>query len=307
MFKNTVKYLFRKFGLKIIKVRQTNQHSDDLTTRQIGNYSILLNKNHVLPHYLKQFPSYSSNLPRLAKKIKEKFPDLILIDVGANVGDTVALIRSESYFPIVCIEGDDFYYSVLKKNIQQFNEVDAFQFFLGEKNEVVSAHKEVEQGTLKIVLDSTDVGKNKGLSFITLDHFLKLNPKYQKAKLLKIDTDGFDLMILRGGIEYLQKTRPVLFIEYDRCLLSNVNDDGLSTLFKLEEIGYETVMFYDNFGRFILSAELQNKKLIEQLHFYIDDKKSAFPYYDICLFHKDDKEFAEEVINSESAFFINLK
>ena len=100
--------------------------------------------------------------------------------------------------------------------------------------------------------------------------------------------------------------KPVLFLEYDRFLLSNVNDDGLSTLFMLENIGYETIIYYDNFGRFMLSAELSNKELIEQLHFYTDDKKSAFHYYDICVFHQQDKQLANDIIKTESSFFKSL-
>ena len=138
-----------------------------------------------------------------------------------------------------------------------------------------------------------------------MDKFIESNPVFKSAKVLKTDTDGFDLMILRGGLNYIAKTSPVLFFEYSRTLLEGLGDDGLGTLNLLETMGYETAIFYDNFGRFILSTELKNKHIIEQLHFYMSEepKKSAVPFYDICLFHQHDKQLAQEFIKEEMTFF----
>lgn len=302
MLKKTFKYLFHKLGLQINRISREKSQSNNLVLKQVGKFKILMNETHALPDYLKQFPHYSSNLPRLASKVKEKYQDLILIDVGANIGDTVALIRSVSYFPIVCIEGDDFYFNILKKNIKQFDEAYAYQFFLGEHDKTISGKKESLQGTLKIVPDANKE-TNKKFQIITLDNFLNTNSNFKPAKILKIDTDGFDLMIIRGSKDYLTKTKPILFFEYDKQLFEDVNDDGISTLNLLKNMGYETAVFYDNFGRLLLSTELENEPLIQQLHDYTKNKKSAFSYYDICLFHQQDKQLADEFIKEEMIFF----
>jgi FkbM family methyltransferase len=225
-----------------------------------------------------------------------------LIDVGANVGDTVALSRSVSHFPIVCIEGDSYYFNILKKNLAQFEDVKAFNFFLGDENKKIPGKKESELGTLKIVTGEKNDLTNT-IELITLDNFFTMNPGFKSAKMLKIDTDGFDLRILRGGKNYLADTKPVLFFEYDRILFEEAGEDGVNTLNILESIGYETAVFYDNYGRLILSAELKDKELISQLHHYIYGKKSAFPYYDIALFHLQDKELGRAFIKEEMQFF----
>jgi len=224
---------------------------------------------------------------------------LILIDVGANVGDTIALVRSQEYCPIVCIEGNINYFNILDQNIHQFEEVYAFLQYLGEKNETIHVKTESPlAGTQRIVpASSADL-----IEVITLDNFLEMNSNFRYAKLLKIDTDGYDLKIVRGALKYIADVKPILFIEYDRVFLSDIGDDGISTLQILEKLGYDKILFYDNFGRFILSAEMTDHLLIEQLHDYIEGKKSAFPYYDLCIFHAADSNIADEFISEEMLF-----
>ena len=208
MFKQKIKSFLSIFGIRISSIPKKMSESDEPVFGQVGNFKMLLTKTHALPGHLKHFPLYSSNLPRLVLTVKEKYSNLILIDVGANIGDTVALTRSISSCPIVCIEGDDLYFNILKKNIAQFNEVVAYQYFLGETDKTISGKTERDVGTLKIT-PSTDPDPEKDLQILTLDTFLSLHSNYKTAKLLKIDTDGFDLMILRGGKNIFR--RPNLF------------------------------------------------------------------------------------------------
>lgn len=37
--------------------------------------------------------------------VQQKYPDLSLIDIGTNVGDTVAIVRQDAHYPILCVEG----------------------------------------------------------------------------------------------------------------------------------------------------------------------------------------------------------
>jgi FkbM family methyltransferase len=295
MIKKIIKKIFFFFGIQISKLPRKIT-TKNLSVLKVGQAKIKLNTEHTLPKILEKWPNYSSNLPRIASFIKTKYKDLVLIDIGANVGDTVALIRKKEYFPIICIESDDEYYDLLSQNIKQFKGVSIFKYFLGENLGTIKGSTEKANGTAKIIV----AGNN--IEIITLDKFIEMHPKSQKAKILKIDTDGYDLKIIRGGLNYIKKTKPILFFEYDEVYLSKNNDDGLSTLKELETIGYNKIIFYDNFGRFLLSTKLKNFKLIEQLHSYIKGKKGAFPYFDLCIFHKTDDDMALECIKNELKF-----
>ena len=58
-------------------------------------------------------------------------------------------------------------------------------------------------------------------------------------------------------------------------------------------------MFFDNYGRFLVSTETQNKNTLGQLDRYINDRNGAFAYYDIVVFHSNDLDIAETFIKNE--------
>jgi len=88
--------------------------------------------------------------------------------------------------------------------------------------------------------------------------------------------------------------------------LAEQKDDGISTLESLEAIGYQDAIFYDNCGKFILSADLSNRLLIKQMHNLIDKNyKTPFPFYDLVLFHRTDSDIAKKFIAAEMNLFYN--
>ena len=90
-----------------------------------------------------------------------------------------------------------------------------------------------------------------------------------------------------------------MFFEYDVTLLAKNNEGGLDIFDFLKSCGYETVLFYDNFGRFVTSTSLSNTKTINQLHRYCKGNKGAFAFFDIMAFHATDNKLAELFILSE--------
>ena len=76
-------------------------------TIQVGAYKLIANSEHPLETYLKTYKYYSRNFPRIAKLIERKYAVFSIIDVGANIGDTVALLRSENITQMIhAIEGN---------------------------------------------------------------------------------------------------------------------------------------------------------------------------------------------------------
>lgn len=303
--KLSIKNLFKKFGFQVSRLPYQGKSSNELVKVKVGDFHIQLNGSHQLPQYMRN-PNYSTNLPRLAVKVKEKYPDLAMLDVGANIGDTVAFVRSKSYFPIACIEGDARFFEILKMNLANFKDVQAFRCVLGETSGMVNASLEKNAGSLETarIHNAANFGKEGMLNVITLDSFLETDSRFKTSKLLKIDTDGYDLKIIRGGLDYIKQTKPVLFFEYDTVFLAEQKDDGISTLRMLENLGYKDMMFYDNSGKFILSAELSNHLLVDQMNNLIDKNyRTPFPFYDIVLFHAEDGDIAETFIRDEMRFF----
>lgn len=304
--KDAIKHIFVVSGYNLEKIHK-RRVSSKIIKRKIGKFSLLMREDHQLPVFLKHLPYYSRNLPRLAIEVLKKYPNLMMIDIGANIGDTVALTRSECCFPIVCIDGDNDFFELLKENIKQFNDVSAYKQLLGEKNETIEAElkKSIETARLQHGGPAVSGGL---LSVITLDSFIEKHKEFEQSKLLKIDTDGYDMKIVRGGLEYIKKVKPIIFLEYDPIFFSEQGDAGVPTLVTLESFGYDTIVFYDNLGKIIVSGELSNHLFLRQMNNYIDPKlRTPFPYYDVAIFHSEDRDIVEKFIEKEMRFFYPSK
>ncbi|WP_448702193.1 FkbM family methyltransferase [Mucilaginibacter sp. AW1-3] len=265
---------------------------------QAGRFTILANQEHPLQDYLNNHKYYSRNLPRIAKLLEAKYKTYNIIDVGANIGDTIALVRSADCDQFIyAIEGDPVYFEILEKNALNFKGVKTFQTFLGEETGSGNFSVETTKGTANLVQLEDSTTSIQKLDDLVSDNGIK------NVKLLKIDTDGFDFKILRGSWDLLKNNRPVLFFEYDASYLEKLGESGTELLFDLYHLGYRTAIYYDNYGKLLLSVSLENQDIVKQLYAYMRKGEGAFYYYDVCLFHEDDNELAKDIIASELQFF----
>lgn len=295
--------ILRPFGFRLVKLEEGIKIRGFMgnKTFNVGNYRIVSPRKHPLSKNLRQFKFYSRNLSRLVEAVGESIPDLEVIDVGANIGDSAAFINSIKIKPnkIYCFEGDSEYIKYFKINTSKMDNIVLFDTFLGEDEREKEFSVVKDNGTLRIDTE------NKGIIKInTLEKISTSNPELFNVKFLKTDTDGYDFKILRGAKRMLEKAKPILFFEYDREYLNNVKDDGFSTFEMLQTIGYNNAILYDNYGRLLVTLDIEhNKRILEELDLYMSDKKGAFHYYDVCLFHKEDNKIFEQVLNKEIEFF----
>ncbi|MBD2017953.1 FkbM family methyltransferase [Microcoleus sp. FACHB-53] len=289
--------IFTRLFYKIIKL------SDPLISYKIAGFDLLFPFSHQLPFILKTYPLYSSNLARLAKYVKEKYKHLKFIDVGANIGDSIALLRKEAEFPILCIEGDEQFLSVLEKNATFFSEVHIVQAYLGESSNSIRGTAIKQGGTAH--LSENMVGENI-IEVKKLSDVLKDYPSFCQSKMIKVDTDGFDCKILRGAADFLKSAKPIIFFEYDPFFLAEQGDNGTSIFDDLSNYGYKNLLIYDNFGDLMLSANINNYRLLEELHLYFSGRL-GHRYCDICVFHTEDSDLFEIAREREIQFFENIR
>ena len=118
--------------------------------------------------------------------------------------------------------------------------------------------------------------------------FSPTRPGAANYKLVKIDTEGFDCPIIRGGAKFIRQTRPVIAFEYNRDNMEAIGEKGLDTLSLLSGLGYSQVAFHDCDGRFFATAPMSDTAFIRDLHDYADGKHGAIYYFDLTVFHRDD-------------------
>ncbi len=76
---------------------------------------------------------------------------------------------------------------------------------------------------------------------VSLDHYTRTNPP---PTVTKIDVDGFEISVLRGGRECLEKHRPRLWLEVHPTYLKQQGRSADEVLQFLRENGY-SISFFD--------------------------------------------------------------
>lgn len=271
-FKLKVLLTIRKFLVKTINpVVKYNFYSD----------YIQIPLSHDLPFNRAILPKYSDNFGRVVEALSDIHSNLKIIDVGANIGDTVCIAKNYANVPLLCVEGNDEYLKFLNLNTKKYTDIEIAKVFLGESNNYKYSIN-TNLGTSNIEIDDKNGGE---IDLISLDNLLVLHENFANSQLLKIDTDGFDNSIIRSGSNYLMLTKPVIFFEYDPYFLKKLNENGKDIFEYLEHVGYSKMTLFDNRGDFYCNVDLCDKKEIDRIHL-IADKKEGLEYFDICIYNQ---------------------
>ena len=162
-----IRNFLKRFGYDIVKtgvpyIPATNK--DVLVT--VGNFQVWMPGYNIQAVNYRLYPDLNAQFGRLAKSIAQKYPGMSLIDVGANVGDTIAVVKTQVDVPVIGVEGDSVTYAYLEKNSRQFNNVSIVNTFLGEKSEDLNVNFEKSGWNATIIPDEKG---GKHVSFKTLD------------------------------------------------------------------------------------------------------------------------------------------
>jgi FkbM family methyltransferase len=269
---------------------------------EIGGYRIQLARRSMIPVYRANHERYDVALGDIARIAYGKYPDLHAIDIGANVGDTAALIRSQADIPVLCIEGDMALLPVLESNARTMGPlVTIVPSYVGPDGLTVDTAKITDRGRNSSIVGAVSAEggecRLKSLRSVLADH-----PAFAQAKLLKTDTEGFDFDILRQSMEFLRDTKPVVFTEYCPGFRPEQPRAGLETIQEMISVGYRDFIYYDNFGNFLIRVGAQAPNQFEDLHSYLAANQrfgTVVDYFDICAFHTEDADLADALQHYE--------
>lgn len=275
----------------------TNKHClDDIIEHKYKNFSIFLPSYSEIPKYQELFKKYDKFLPYLASHINI---DETIIDIGANVGDSLAgMIEQNSNCSYLCIEADEYFFDFLCKNTQRIQaKISNSKIFVNNSlvgKNITGVSLEGERGTKHAVIDSNGKIKSK-----PLDEIVSMYPKINNIRLLKSDVDGFDYDVINSSLEVVKKYKPLIFFECQYDFKWQLN--GYLKLFNtLNSLGYDRYVVLDNFGDIMLQTS--EIKIIKQLLEYIErqnNKESTrtIYYFDILAVHKNDTLNIDDLIS----------
>jgi FkbM family methyltransferase len=283
-----MKALIKKmFGFAGYKLERLQQFEKDCFRGYLtfGPYKIKCHNASQIKCYA-SVPSSNKYLGRLALVIQThnpESPQIGIIDVGANCGDTAALMRSQTNLPILCIEGDSKLYSLLQQNMRQCSDITIVHSYIGEATGPLSVKIEKEGWNNTLVPSET---AGSVIQICRLDDLSNPWLSRRRIGLLKIDTEGFDVSILFGAKKLLETSKPVIAFEYNRDGMDAISESGLRVFPYLKNLDYESLMIYDNYGRFIMATTVQNLQLLKELHRFIERPKRGIHYFDMVAFPK---------------------
>lgn len=195
---------------------------------------------------LKTYPKFNSPLKSLIN-YAEKFysRDLVVVDVGSAVGDTVLLIEeiSSKKNRYICIDGDIEYNTIVKENLKH----------LGERFHLISSLvSSIDEEIGIIVKDNPTTGTANSEIKERASYLDELLKNEKNIDVIKIDIDGFDGRAISGAREILNKFSPMVIFEWNVPLYESLNNDILEPFKVLNSSGYTKFYWFDNFGNFLL-------------------------------------------------------
>jgi FkbM family methyltransferase len=260
----------------------------------LGRTTLVLPPDHRLDQYQRVWPRIQLALGDLARLIPRKYSGFHAVDIGANVGDTAAVICNESDVPTLCIEGNPAYWPYLEENARRMGpHIVIDRSFIGavEETKPLAIYTD-PAGTAKLVpaLDGSEI------MLRTLDRILRDHPRFISSKLIKIDIDGFDFEVILGAADLLKALQPVLFYEYAPIETETGARDGIACFKMLAEIGYSRFLIWDGFGHYMVHLTAADfDKFVDLTFFLVSNRRfgPAIYHYDICAFPSGDTDLFE--------------
>jgi len=279
-------------AVKVLGLSETLVHYD------LYGRSIQIFAASGIPSVRSRFPNHCRNLQRIAAVVSSKYPHPSMIDVGANIGDTALTMRSSTDGPILCVEASQRYAALCRENLAGLANIVVVKAFVGTGSPI---------GVLLIERGGTGRGTADGTSVTPTITLAELAESYgfSEARLVKVDTDGFDGRVIQASSPWLKETKPVLFWEFELSGDEANRGPGERVFDILGEAGYDRFMFWTNIGDYVLTAKIEDRDVLNDLSFYLgrrENRDHVPPHYaDVCAFSKRDADLCEAILRLERA------
>jgi FkbM family methyltransferase len=137
----------------------------------------------------------------------------VIIDIGSNIGNhAVYFGKIKNVKKMYLFEPNEDAFSVLKKNIQingLNNITNLYDFALGSKNS--KAEIDLDGSSLKNLGRTSIKESDKGdIEIKKLDN---IEITEDTVDLIKIDVEGFEIEVIKGALETINRYKPVIWVE----------------------------------------------------------------------------------------------
>ena len=227
-------------------------------TREGINYN--LDISHVVEHYI-YFGISDSDYSTLIDSIQNA---KVILDIGANICSKSMLFSTlNPSARILSFEPHPVTYKKALANLKlnHFENIELHNLGLGDKKEVVKLF-EVNQhnpGMNRILNHDTE------FPYIEIEvdllETVMLQNAVDKIDFVKIDVEGYEYAVLKGGEEIIKLSKPIIFLELDDKNLKENSQSASQLIELLESFGYNKFIRADQ------NLEVNSKSNLENCHF----------------------------------------
>lgn len=195
-----------------------------------------------LAGWIKQNRFYESHIFEI---FKDHMPSSgVYLDIGANIGNHSLMFTQ--MFPDIEVhsfEASPYNFIYLYQNVQSLDNITPYCIGLSNKTEIVKFSHYAEDYGSSGVAEVNDASKqSKGKVFemdIMLQRYDDL-PLSLEPAFIKLDVENYEIPVLDGMMELLDKYSPTLWLE-DHPLETSTNLENSPTR-HLEKLGYEPIV-----------------------------------------------------------------
>lgn len=213
-----------------------------------------LDISHVVDHFI-YYGIKDPGINFVVDKIRQA---KVILDIGANIGNSSLFFASQNTSSkILSFEPHPGTYQRALENfrLNSFSNITLYNIGLGEEKAMLKLYEvnDNNPGMNRIVNKELEM-PYKTVKVEKLDDFLSVN-KVHKVDFIKIDVEGYEYSVLKGGEILIKNNHPLLFIELDDDNLKENDKSAKGLVELLVSFGYKDFFRADTQERVSPSAD----------------------------------------------------
>lgn len=231
---------------------------------KVGKITVKAPRHHPVTRFAIEQPYRDLPVGFAAEAVARKYPGASFVDIGANIGDTAAMMATYAPNPLILVEASRIYQDILRQNVAMLPNVRRIEFvFVSTESTPPSGRLRHWGGTAAFEPnDEQTIGPTKRLSEVADDDTM----------FIKIDTDGFDFAILRSSTAWLAHARPLVLFESD-VPTQDLHRQALETLDALIGAGYRWFVVWDDRGYHMTTTD--DIGVLRELHTWLHTRRQT--------------------------------
>lgn len=161
----------------------------------------------------------------------------LAIDIGANIG-MMTRRYSGLFDKVIAFEPVDINYKCLVRNVKDLDNVTTYDIGIGNEEKIIDIHNDedyVNSGGWSIVDFNNDEWQhyNKDIKLLSQSITVKSLDSYNlKPDYIKIDTQNYELEVLKGAEKTIREYKPIIQLEVEKMKTREVLEHAVTKLMK---------------------------------------------------------------------------